>query len=150
MGPGGGPGPWETMPLRASGTGQGICAPWCVVRAEPLPSRQMLEAWRQPPLKPVLTKLGGFGSSFGGSSRSIESGSWGHRGGSGRDSPWVSLPPCPACPGVSTHLPHHLGHRLHQDLQALQGPRPLPLLCREDKKSILPLLKDGVSRPQGY
>ena len=36
VGPGGGPGPWETMPLRASGTGQGICAPWCVVRTPPL------------------------------------------------------------------------------------------------------------------
>lgn len=51
----------------------------------------------------------------------------------------VSLPAQPPG-GVSAHLPHRLGHLLHQGLL---------LLWREDGKSVPPFLKDGVSLPPG-
>lgn len=131
-------GPGEMTPLRASGAGQTIVHHG---------------AWSEDPPKPPtgLTILGSFGSSLSGSSQGSRSSSWRHKGSLGSDPPWVSLPPRPAYPGVSTHLPHHLGHLLQQEAQPLQGPQALLLLRRENRESVCLFLKDPgtVSKQTG-
>lgn len=114
-------------------SGAGSLSLQCLVRG----SSHTLGAWgsgSSSHLHPVLTKLGGFGSSFGCSSCGGGSGSWEYRPSSGRDSVLISLSPQPAPPGVSTHPPHRLGCLLHREPRPLQGPQALLPLRGEERR----------------